>query len=186
MRWRGGLMAEQHAPITWFDVAVYAPIGAAARLCELAPRLAQDGRERIEHRIQLARMIGRIAVRQGRRELIRRLDEIAEQRRLEAEGVAPAPEPAPQRSSDHVVATSPPSSGTTATAERSDDAVSSPGIVPLAGELAISDYDSLAASQVVARLPGLSADDLDAVGAYEAAHRGRRTILGKVQQLQAQ
>ena len=45
--------------------------------------------------------------------------------------------------------------------------------------LAIPDYDSLAASQVVPRLAGLTADELEAVRAYEAAHRARRTILGE-------
>ena len=52
-----------------------------------------------------------------------------------------------------------------------------------AASLAIPDYDELAASQVVERLDGLSADDLAAVRAYEEAHRGRRTILFKIDQL---
>ena len=50
--------------------------------------------------------------------------------------------------------------------------------------LAIPGYDSLAASQVVPRLAGLSPDELAAVGAYESAHRARRTILTRVRQLQ--
>ena len=50
--------------------------------------------------------------------------------------------------------------------------------------LAIPGYDSLSASQVVQRLAGLSQDELAAVGAYEEAHRGRRTILNRVSQLQ--
>jgi hypothetical protein len=41
----------------------------------------------------------------------------------------------------------------------------------------------LAASQVVARLSGLGAVELDQVAAYEEAHRGRRTILNKITQL---
>lgn len=49
--------------------------------------------------------------------------------------------------------------------------------------LAIPGYDSLSASQVVQRLAGLSQDELAAVGEYEAAHRGRRTILTRVGQL---
>jgi hypothetical protein len=51
--------------------------------------------------------------------------------------------------------------------------------------LAIPDYDSLAASQVLSRLAGLSADELEAVRLYEAAHRGRKTILSRIAQLQA-
>jgi len=50
--------------------------------------------------------------------------------------------------------------------------------------LAIPDYDSLSASQVVSRLQGLSAAELEAVRSYEAATRGRKTILNRVQQLQ--
>jgi hypothetical protein len=50
--------------------------------------------------------------------------------------------------------------------------------------LAIPGYDSLSASQVVQRLAGLSLAELAAVGEYEAATRGRRTILARVAQLQ--
>jgi hypothetical protein len=53
------------------------------------------------------------------------------------------------------------------------------------GGLAIPDYDGLSASHVVNRLEGLSADELEAVRRYEAAHRGRTTILSKVAQLQS-
>ena len=49
--------------------------------------------------------------------------------------------------------------------------------------LAIPEYDQLSASQVVERLDGLTAGELDAVRDYELAHRGRNTILGKITQL---
>jgi hypothetical protein len=52
-----------------------------------------------------------------------------------------------------------------------------------AGHLPIDEYESLAASQVVARLPTLTEDELAAVRAFEAGHRGRRTILGRIDQL---
>jgi hypothetical protein len=51
--------------------------------------------------------------------------------------------------------------------------------------LPIDEYESLAASQVVARLPTLQRDELEIVRSFEAAHRGRRTILGKIDQLLA-
>jgi hypothetical protein len=54
-----------------------------------------------------------------------------------------------------------------------------------AADLAIPDYDHLAASQVVARLGGLERDELKAIREFELAHRGRRTIVGKVDQLLA-
>jgi hypothetical protein len=56
---------------------------------------------------------------------------------------------------------------------------------PAEEELAVPDYDSLAASQVVPRLAALSADELDAVRRYEEAHRRRQTILNRVAQLLA-
>ncbi len=65
-------------------------------------------------------------------------------------------------------------------------ATSSPGETEDAPEtvtLAIPDYESLSASQVVPRLSSLSAEELEAVRAYEDAHRGRKTILNKVTQL---
>jgi hypothetical protein len=50
-------------------------------------------------------------------------------------------------------------------------------------QLAIPGYDSLSASQVVQRLDGLSHGELDDVKRYEQAHRHRRTILNRVDQL---
>ena len=52
-------------------------------------------------------------------------------------------------------------------------------------ELPIEGYESLAASQVVLRLGSLTSDELKAVQSYEYSHRARRTILGKINQLQA-
>jgi hypothetical protein len=56
---------------------------------------------------------------------------------------------------------------------RRDDAV----------DLAIANYDTLAASQVVARLPSLSRDELDIVEAHELAHKRRTTVLTRITQL---
>jgi hypothetical protein len=53
-----------------------------------------------------------------------------------------------------------------------------------APELAIPAYDTLAASQIVARLNGLNAEELHSVRLYEESHRARRTILGRITQLE--
>lgn len=60
-----------------------------------------------------------------------------------------------------------------------------PKRAPAAASLAIPDYDSLAASQVVPRLTSLTESELSDVRDYEAAHRSRQTILNRVRQLQA-
>lgn len=44
-------------------------------------------------------------------------------------------------------------------------------------------YQTLAAAQVVQLLGRLPADELETIRAYESAHRGRRTILAKLDQL---
>jgi hypothetical protein len=47
----------------------------------------------------------------------------------------------------------------------------------------IDGYDGLTAADVLKRLAGLSAEDLRIVGDYERAHRNRRTVLGRIEQL---
>jgi hypothetical protein len=54
-----------------------------------------------------------------------------------------------------------------------------------AGDLPIDEYESLAASHVVARLPSLTPAELQLVRRFEANHRGRRTVLGRIDQLLA-
>lgn len=77
-----------------------------------------------------------------------------------------------------------------------DDASSGPAVSPEPVDdttepiltdtrLPIEDYESLAASQVVDRLPTLTPAELEEVRAFEAAHRGRRTVLGRIEQLLA-
>ena len=50
-------------------------------------------------------------------------------------------------------------------------------------DLPIAEYESLAAIHVVHRLAGLGRSELDDVRGFERAHRKRRTILAKIEQL---
>jgi hypothetical protein len=52
-------------------------------------------------------------------------------------------------------------------------------------DLAIAGYEDLAASHIVARLDGLDRDELEAIRRFELANRGRRTVVGKIDQLLA-
>ena len=56
---------------------------------------------------------------------------------------------------------------------------------PRTGSLAIEGYDTLAASQIIARMEGLSTADLSAIKAHESSNRDRRTVLGRISQLLA-
>ncbi len=51
------------------------------------------------------------------------------------------------------------------------------------GDLAIADYDSRTAEEIVGRLPGLSQIDLAKIDTYERAHQNRTTVLHRVDSL---
>ena len=154
------------------DVFVYAPIGLATEVLETFPRLVNRGRERV----RFVRLVGQVVVAKGQQKVAGVFEHVFESG---ARAVTDADDPAPNVAMPDI--------------EIEDDDVEQPIVVrhlrsaydlDEAALLAIPDYDSLAASQVVPRLAGLTADELEAVRAYEAAHRARRTILGRVAQLQ--
>lgn len=161
------------------DLFVYAPIGLLFDGATLLPQLVERGRSQVS----MARLIGRFAVGQGRTEATRAASRLQDQ----AAGVlgfigdsvpVPSTERAPAAPVRPVAETTPIiATDTTPTA-----APASPGLA--SADLAIPDYDGLSASQVVNRLAGLSTTELASVQRYEAANRGRKTILSKVAQLQ--
>lgn len=173
-------MAEERNPIdAMADLLVYAPVGFALVARELLPELAERGRAYLDGQVNVARVVGQVAVAQGQNEAGKVVNQLRDQVGAALEqllrgwaGDADA-EPAPA-----TVEADPATAG---------DAPSAPAATrsgPGAAELAIPEYDSLAASQVLPRLQGLTPEELEAVRDYEAAHRGRRTILGRIAQLQ--
>ena len=160
------------------ELFVYAPIGLLFEGSSLLPQLVERGR----NQVSMARMIGRFAVGQGRTEATkvagRLQDQAAGVLDFLGESVTPLaaeqPRPTP---------TSPPAGPGAPKAARKPSKPAARNAE--AGTLAIPDYDGLSASQVVNRLAGLSAAELGHVQRYEAANRGRKTILSKVAQLQA-
>jgi hypothetical protein len=79
--------------------------------------------------------------------------------------------------------TAAPSGAPKASDVSSDAPAPSGAAAPPVESLPIPDYDELSASQVIERLEGLDSVSLEAIRAYEAQHRGRNTILGKIAQL---
>jgi hypothetical protein len=63
------------------------------------------------------------------------------------------------------------------------DSTSSDDAPDDAVHLPIDEYESLAASHVVARLDSLTPSELRQVRRFETAHRGRRTVIGRIDQL---
>lgn len=179
-------MSDRKPPVdAALDVLLYAPLGFALEARSLLPKLVERGR----NQVSMAKVMGQFAVQQGQVEATKRLGPVQEQLRGQVGSVLadlglasrPGPPPSPR-----------PEPRATATSTPAEAASPAPSPVPEpAGEaadpadLAIPDYDSLAASQVVPRLRALSSDELEAVRSYEAAGRGRKTILNRIAQLQS-
>lgn len=179
-------MSKPKTPIdTAVDLFFYAPLGLAVAVRDLVPTLVERGRQQVDPQVDVARAIGQIAVAQGRS----RAEKAIDQARAQAEatlrqlGVLPDEE-AP--SADVVVrpAGPPPTPPARVEGDTAPVPAEHGGGTP-AASLAIPDYDSLSASQVVPRLSGLSVHELEAVRSYEESHRARRTILNKIAQLEA-
>ncbi|MDQ1510810.1 MAG: hypothetical protein QOG50_2654 [Actinomycetota bacterium] len=179
------------------EVLVYAPIGAGLYLRDMGPtfvnmfvargRAEIDRRQaQVQQRTTTARSIGQVATAFGvpmvRQRVEREVDTARQRAQTLLGSIAgsdstngapaarpepPAPAPAPAKAPE---ATAPP--------------VDTNGS-PADPDLPIPGYNSLSASQVVERLAGLSAGELEAVRAYEASNRKRRTILGKIDQISA-
>lgn len=199
-------MSDEKTPIEQaLDLFVYAPLGFALSFREFSKQAAEKGRQQV----QVAKMMGQFAAQMAGQQAEQKL---AGARRQAEEVVGsflpgssgrpssvPPAKPTAQTTAaagEHVQ-TSAPASGAAVTAPAdpsirtvTPDVPRTPaastgngGPRPAVTTLAIPAYDTLSASQVVQRLAGLSADELEAVRAYEAAGRGRKTILNKVEQL---
>jgi hypothetical protein len=187
------------------DLALYAPLGLALSVAEAVPDLARKGRSLLGPQMVLARTVGQLAVKQGYRQLVgivtapgaspfspRRpappADKAAgstattplELEELDGLGGPDAFDETDGLDAPVAVVVPLPPSRANGGRHRSPRA---PQQRHVASELAIHSYDSLSAPQVVQLLAGLSRDEVAAVRAYEAATRGRRTILARAEQL---
>jgi hypothetical protein len=183
------------------DLLVYAPVGVALYLRDTVPMFvnlfvsrgrAEVGqrRQQAEGQVSQAKALGEYALEFGGPMLREQVEKGIAAARKGAEAVIgglgeePTPTPEPPASSQ---------TETNSTATKSKKAKAEPAAgstddgseeaKPSATTLGIQDYDELSASQVVERLDGLQAAELDAVRAYEIAHRARRSILFKIEQL---
>lgn len=133
---------------------VFAPIGLGTAIVEDGPEAVR----RAQQELRNARFLGRIAVDRGVAELRRRLDDATTP---SAPIVADA-EPVTNRE---------PPSPAGQTSDLDPD------------QLALPDYDTLPAIDIVDKLEHLSTTERSAIREYEQAHRRRRTVLGKLAQL---
>lgn len=164
-------MSEAKGPIEQVvELAVYAPIGLVLEAKRLLPTLVAKGRQQVE----MARVVGQFAVQQGQSQ--------ASQRLGKAQGQAGS------ILSDLGLTSAPAQVASPPLVPDPDAPVPRPAVATVrssaaSGDLPIADYDGLAASQVIPRLSGLAPEELAEVRTYELGHRGRKTILGKINQL---
>lgn len=180
-------MSETKSPLTTLvELMLFAPLGAALLLREQLPKFAVTGRERLESRVRVAKMVGEFAVKTGKQELERRLagrTAPSAPASASTQASAAAAESVSQSPAAGVAEAAEAAPASTTATGRPHLEMNEPPVV--AADLAIPGYDSLAASQVVERLGSLAPSELDAVRRYELAGRHRRTILNRIDQLVA-
>lgn len=156
-------MSDDRPPVErLLDLTLFAPIGILTALREELPKFSQQGRQVVLNRVALARFIGQMAVQQGQREIAKRLEA--------------------RRTTGPVETTA---TDVAASTELLRDVDTSRGRdVPSVADLPIAGYESLPALNVVQRLATLHPDEVELVRRFEQAHRARRTILAKIDQLQ--
>jgi hypothetical protein len=185
---------EKKSPIdNVVELALYAPLGLALTARDHLPDLIARGRQQVTSQVTLARMMGQYAVKEGEKDLRKRVEGLS--KTLGDLGILPEPNPPatgtvptppPEVDVDEpagAMGSASPNGSSNGSAAREEPAPEAPA--RSRAELSIPGYDTLSASQVVQRLGGLSAEELEDVRDYEAGTRGRRTILSKIAQLQS-
>ena len=146
-------------------LALFGPLDLTIKVVEELPSSVDRARQQLV----AARFLGKMVVDQSLVQARRRL------------GITTVP-----RSDDAASASEADASPVTDPgAERPDGETARNGdAIPDAADLALPDYEHLPDAHVVAKLAGLTAAERDDIEAFETAHRHRRTILGKLRQLQ--
>ncbi len=176
------------------ELALFAPLGLALTARDHLPELIARGRQQVSQQVTLARMMGQYAVKEGEKDLRKRVGDLSET--LSGLGLLPEPNPkAPAASASTSMPMPPPETVDVRVPTSSSNGSSNGSSAAMPAEvdpvprsradLSIPGYDTLSASQVVQRLAGLSARELADVEDYESGTRGRRTILSKIAQLQS-
>ena len=170
-------MSERNPVDQLVELFVYAPIGLLYERDDVLPKLVTRGRSQV----QLARVLGQLALRQGQTRVEDRLGEALNPAgsglaRAVTDigalvGLAPRP---PARTASTVTPTP-----ATVTEAPSPDADTESGEEPLP----IAGYDELPARVIVALLVDLSPSQRQVVRRHEAGHRARTTILNQIDRL---
>lgn len=178
-------MTDRHLTDHLADLVVFAPLGLALTALERMPELAATGRQAMEARLATARVVGEIAVKQAGHlgeQLVQKGRTVAGRGRTAESGPGvPAGTDVPPLAPE-----SPPLAPEAPDLAQAATAGEMPASAPSAvTALAIPGYDTLSAYQVVQRLEGLSATELEEVQVHEESGRARQTILNRIAQLRS-
>jgi len=124
-----------------------------------------------QRKVALARFVGKVAVD-------RAIGQLRDRLAPQPLGPVPVIETIAMSTAEGPTPSTPP-----AAPPASDQADADHGDAPGRDELVLPDYDHLPAAHVVSKLASLTPKERAAIERYELAHRHRRTILGKIDQL---
>lgn len=172
-------MTDERNPVDQLvELLVYAPIGLLYERDDVLPRLVTRGRSQV----QLARVLGQLAVRQGQHAVEERVGEVLAPAggglaRIITDlgslvGLAP-------RSTDGDAA--PDQAPTAVPTGADDDEHGGPEVADtIDAPLPIAGYDQLPARTIIPLLADLSRRQRQVVRQHEETHRRRKTVLGQL------
>ncbi len=160
--------AEDRSPADQLvDLFVYAPVGLLYEYRDVLPKLIKRGKSQV----QLAKLLGSMAAKQGQRTVNQRLDGAVDvATSTVAQGITDV-------GAMVGLAPSTPRGGTQRAEAEPSLTKSEP--VPIAG------YDDLTAKQIIALLGDLTPAQRQRIRSHESAHRARKTVLAKLDALAA-
>ena len=153
------------------DLVVFVPLGFAKRARTLLPELAREGRSTAKSAQVIGKFVVPVLKKQGRRAVDRTLSDLGQRPRSTKRPVSGATSGVGERT----VRDPMPSAR--------DALVAPPSASASAGREPFPGYDHLGSAAVIARLGELDRGERGNVRAYELLHRNRRTVLGRLEQL---
>lgn len=188
------MSGQERSPVDQLvELLLYAPIGLLYERDEVLPKLVTRGRSQV----QLARILGQLAVQRGQGAVEDRLVDVLGTagtglaKAITELGVAVglAPPDAAGSTPTPPTASTPGPAPTTPATDGVVPAATPAGVADGADEapprpLPIAGYDTMAARDIIPLLADLSPAQRLVVRDHERANRGRKTILHKIEQLE--
>ncbi len=158
--------AEDRSPADQLvDLFVYAPVGFLYEYRDVLPKLIKRGKSQV----QLAKLLGSMAAKQGQRTVNERLDG----------AVDVATSTVAQGITDVGAKIGLAPDGARSTPHHAEPTSIASEPIPIAG------YDDLTAKQIIALLGDLTPAQRQRIRSHESAHRARKTVLAKLDVLAA-